>query len=470
MSANAYDLLVSRHPPSAVALVEGDRSVTYGELDELTARIGRLLAERGVSPADRVLTYAPDEILHAAFVLAGLRRGAIVVVGNQLAPASEVAFMRASAGPKLILAGEVTPVGAGDAVISTAELRSQLVGTSPDPHVEAVAPGDPALWQYTQLADGANVPVVHTHRAMEAAANLFPPNHLSLTPEDRCLSVAKLCFGYGFGNSLVFPLAYGATSVLHPGRVDPLTVLDVVTSARPTVFFAVPTFYANLLRVPDVLARHDLSSIRLIVSAGEELSASLANDLMATLRVPLVDGLGSTEMFHIFLGGPVEDGGVLGYPISGNQVRLLDAEGREADEGTLWVQSPYGATEYHGDPERSRRVFVDGWVRVSDRLARRQDGRYAYRGRTDDIIMVSGQKVVLGEVRRTLCEHPSVREARLEIQRTDAGLTRVCARIVLRDVNSKGMALALRRHARSRLLPHKCPAEFVFVEAECSAG
>lgn len=496
---NAFLHLVSRHLEegrgASVALMEGGRRVTYAELDHLSACATSLLLEADVRPGDRVLSFAGDSVELFAFVLAGLRLGAVVVVGNHLSRAPQLRFFCADTEAKVVLVSALTApalVGWSDAPASLRRLWYAGTGELPagvlrleeaiaavPPHAAvADVPGDhPACWQYTHGSDGEELAVIHTHEALIAGSWPFARGRLDMRPEDVCFSLAKLYFGYGFGNSLVFPMSVGASTILYSGRPDVHSILDLVQRERPTIFFGVPTFYQAMLKVPSCAKRYELSSVRVFVSAGEELGASLAEQFHEAFERWLVDGIGSTEMFHIFLSGEPERTrpGSLGTPTPGHEVRLLAPDGRavaDNEVGDVWVRGPHNGIGYARHPERARAVFVDGWVKTGDRMVRDATGEYLYRGRLDNVLMVGGQKVILEEIRQCLLELDVVEDAQVEGAYDDDRICRLLARVRLRETvdASRGSIPALRAHLRERLLPHNWPAKIEIEGAERAPG
>src|SRR5689334_5537845 len=261
------------------------RTVTYAEMADLSARAAGLLKRRGVGRGDRVLFACGDTVETLAMVLGALRRGAISILANPLSPKNDLDELVTLSRPSLLAATAL----------------DELPQAEPEHEVAPTRSEEDAVWQPTLAEDGRTHLVVHPHRALALGAAPFAVDRLKMTHQDRCLSVAELCFGYGFGNSAAFPLSTGACAILNPGRSDVVSMMALVEQERPTLFFGVPTFYSMMLRFPELRERWDLRSVRLWISAGEALSPDLARRCEDLLDRPLVDGFGSTEMFHVFL-------------------------------------------------------------------------------------------------------------------------------------------------------------------------
>ncbi len=495
-TGNVFGALVSRHLAAGhgarPVFRQGGRSWSYEELDHLSARAAGLLHEVGLRAGDRLLTLAGDSVELVAMVLGAFRLGAVAVVGNHLLPAEKMRALCQDTGARALIVSSLSApslsgweecpavVGArwfqGEGTPGALpQLEEALAAAQPYAPVADVPGRHPACWQYTHGADGTELAVVHTHEGLAAGAEPFARARLGMGPDDVIYSVAKLFFGYGFGNSLVFPLLTGACAILYSGRSDVLTVMELVRRERPTLFFGVPTFFASVLKVPTAATRFDVSSVRAFISAGEELSPSLATRFQETFGTSPVNGLGSTEMFHIFMSTAPGQGspGSLGTPAPGHEVRLLDDEGRPVADGAvgeLWCRGPHTGVGYAHHPEHTGRVFVDGWVRTGDLLVREASGEYFFRGRRDALLKVAGQKTLLSEIEHCLRAHASVLDAQVEVASDEDRIRELVARVRLRDGAEPGTAMlrALRTHLREHLLPHSCPSKIVFESASTS--
>jgi benzoate-CoA ligase len=310
---------------------------------------------------------------------------------------------------------------------------------------------------------------VHRHLDLVATAELYARGVLGLSPADRVLSAAKLFFAYGLGNSLTFPLWLGAEVVLHPGRATPEAMFELIRLERPTIFCGVPTLYASMLAHPEL--PRALGSLHLAISAGEALPAALLERWRARFGIPLLDGLGSTELLHIFVSNRREElrPGSSGKPIAGYQVRIVDESGREvADDevGALLAGGPSAALRYHARPELTTRTMISpGWVRTGDSYRRDPDGFLWHVGRTDDLLKVSGQWVSPVEVEAALAQHPAVIEAAVVAYLDADGLTRPRAFVVPAVPAGGDLASELQRYLKTTLAPHKYPRRIDIVDA-----
>ena len=294
---------------------------------------------------------------------------------------------------------------------------------------------------------------------------------LGLREDDVCFSAAKLFFAYGLGNGLSFPLSVGATTILMADRPTPEAVfqrwIGSVGGTRPTIFFCAPTGYAGMLAHPMLPAREAVA-LRLASSAGEALPAELGERFKARFGVDIVDGIGSTEMLHIFLSNRPGDVryGTTGRPVPGYRVELRGDDGREVLEGEpgdLYIQGPSAAMMYWGNREKTRETFQGGWTKSGDKYVRNPDGTYTYGGRSDDMLKVSGIYVSPFEVEATLVQHPAVLEAAVIGVEDAEGLTKTKAFVILKAPGGATEA-ELKAFVKDRLAPYKYPRQIEFVD------
>jgi acyl-coenzyme A synthetase/AMP-(fatty) acid ligase len=333
-----------------------------------------------------------------------------------------------------------------------------------------IASDEIAVLQYTSGSTGQPKGVVHLHGGLLAAPACFGAR-LELTAADRVLSTAKLPFGYGFGNSVLFPLAAGASVVLHPGPPEVHAIADLLRRHRPTVLCAVPAFYAAVLRLPDARDRLDLSSVRLLVSAGEHLPAALAESWADAFGTEILNGLGATECLHIFLATipGTSTRGTSGRPVPHCDVRVVDDAGRDlpaGEAGRLLVRSPMNGAGYWGGPRNGDDTFTAGWVQTGDVVVERPDGEWQHLGRGDDMINAGGFKLAPQEIEAEIARHPEVAECAVVGRRDgDYALEQIVAFVVPRDGAGDAHELerALRRHLRTVLPPPRRPAAIVVI-------
>jgi benzoate-CoA ligase len=460
--------------PDRVAFIEGDRAHTYREVATRAARIGRGLLEAGLAPGDRMALCMHDGVELCCAFLGALQAGLLPMPLNTLLTSSDYAYiLRDSQAAAALVSPPLSAVWSrakGEAGWRGPLWTDPPLAREADPAVERRGAGlDAAFLLYSSGSTGRPKGVVHSHANLLATAESFAKGVLGLAPDDVVYSAAKLFFAYGLGNSLTFPLSVGAVSVLQPERVTPDVVWRVLRGRHVTVFCGVPTLFAALLASPDFPRREDLA-LRLCVSAGEPMPAEISRAWTARTGVEIVDGLGSTEMLHIFLcnrPGEIRHG-VTGRPVPGYEAKLVGEDGDEAapgELGELHVRGPSAALGYWNNPEKTAATFADGWVRTGDKFRRTETGDYVFCGRADDMLKVSGIWVSPAEVENTLIEHEAVHEAAV-VGVTDAhGLVKAKAYVVLAPhlTPSDQLGLELQAFAKSRLAPHKYPRQIEFV-------
>jgi benzoate-CoA ligase len=314
---------------------------------------------------------------------------------------------------------------------------------------------DTCFWQYSSGTTGRPKAVIHLHERAAFPARAYGRHVAAIGPADRVYSTAKLFFSYGLNNSLLIPLATGASVVLDPERFAADRAWRLIADERPTILFAVPAAYAALLASAEAGSRADVASIRLCVSAGEALPVPLAERWRRRFGLAIVDGMGSTEIGYIAISNTVDDvtPGSSGRIVPGYETRVVGADGEDAEEGTLWVRGGSTALGYHDRPDRTAATFRDGWVVTGDRY-RVRDGHYFHLGRDDDMLRVGAQWVSPLEVESVLLSHPAVAECAVVGRADPDGLVRVCAFVVLKGGDASGLAELcaerLPRHKRPR--------------------
>jgi benzoate-CoA ligase family protein len=327
-----------------------------------------------------------------------------------------------------------------------------------------------AFWMYSSGSTGRPKGIVHLQHDMAYSERAYAKNHLKLTPDDICFSVPKMFFAYGFGNSVTFPFSVGAAALLLPGQPKPQAIFDAIARYRPTVFFGLPTLYTSLTKV-DGASDADFSSLRMAVSAAEILSAEVFNGWKTLTGLEIVEGLGSTEVLHIYLSNRMDKKkpGAAGLRVPGYEIALRDSDGNDVGdntEGILWVRGDSNTPLYWNSPDKSAETIRDGgWIYTGDRFVRDADGFYFFRGRADDLIKISGQWVYPLEVELCLAEHPDVREcAVFAAELPDRRMT-LKAVVVMNETVGDGTATTktLQDFVKAKLLPYKYPREIKFV-------
>jgi benzoate-CoA ligase len=339
------------------------------------------------------------------------------------------------------------------------------------PAAKAAATGcdDIAFWLYSSGSTGKPKGTVHTHANLYWTAELYAKPILGIAESDVVFSAAKLFFAYGLGNGLTFPLSVGATAILMAERPTADAIFARLVKHRPTVFYGVPTLYANMLVSPNLPARADVA-IRICTSAGEALPREIGERFTAHFGCEILDGIGSTEMLHIFLSnraGAVEYG-TTGRPVPGYEVELRDDAGHavpDGEVGDLFIKGPSAAVMYWNNREKSRATFLGEWIRSGDKYCRLPNGCYVYAGRSDDMLKVSGQYVSPVEVEMVLVQHDAVLEAAV-VGVDHGGLVKTRAFVVLKREFTPSEILAdeLKAFVKDRLAPHKYPRDIVFAD------
>jgi benzoate-CoA ligase family protein len=489
---NAASYFVDRHVVEgrgariAHRMTEG--ALTWAAVAASSNRFGNALRALGVEIEQRVLLVLDDTPALAAAFWGTAKIGAVAVPVNPLMTADDYAFLLNDSRAKVaVVEARVLPrvqavrgrcpflraivvagrlAGDGVALDGLLEDASDVLDAAPTDD------DDVMYWGYTSGSTGPPKAAVHSHAHFRAAAELVGLGVFGLGPDDLVFSASKIYFAFGLGNTLYFPAAAGAASLLIPARVEPEDALAIITRERPTVFFTVPTLYARMVSVPDAARRFDLSSLRLCVSSGEALPPALFDAWGETFGLTLHDVVGSTEALHDFIAsrpGRVRRGTV-GEVVPGFEARLVDDEGVDVppgEVGHLMIKGPTTAPYYWHRPERTQATMLGEWLRTGDMMSRAADGYFRFAGRGDDMLRVSGQWVAPAEVEGRLAEHPLVLEAAVAGSNGSGGLIEPRAWVVLRDGATATPALEQELDAwlRARLAHYKVPRHVEFVTA-----
>ncbi|HEX4834643.1 MAG TPA: benzoate-CoA ligase family protein [Trebonia sp.] len=507
---NACDYLLDRRLATGdgdrVALAGAQGDITYAGLHDRVCRTAAGLRAAGLQPEQRVLLLMADSPAFVVTYLAAMRIGAVPVpASTMLRPDGVAELLRDSRARFLAVTGEFAATAAraaaqapelaglltAAAVSGTApgdegagiaggaipaglavHALADLARSAPDESVYGTSADSPAFWLYTSGTTGTPKGAMHRHGAIEVVCEAYGARVLGIRPGDRCLSAAKAFFAYGLGNSVLFPLSAGAASVLCAPPARPDLVAEAVAAHGPTLFFAGPTFFAAMLRAG--LPAGALRGVRLAASAGEALPASLYARWTGHFGVDIIDGIGMTEMLHIFLSnapGQVRPG-TTGRAVPGYELKLVDedtglAAGDDAP-ATLFVRGASAATGYWSRYDASRQVFQGEWLRTGDTYVRDADGYYTCLGRTGDMIKASGIWVSPMEVEERLAAHPAVSQA-VVIAAPDAdGLEKPVAYVILAPGQVAGQTVTedeLIEHCRAYLPSFKRPRKVVFTDA-----
>lgn len=462
-------------------------TISYGALAALTGRVGSALRELGVEPEQRVAILLPDSPEFVATFLGAIRIGAVAVPLSTVLRPAEQAELLAHCRAVALVVDRALLDGLRPGLIGLAHLRRTIVvgGTAPDAIafdlIRTSAPlelapadtdeDDMAFWQYSSGTTGRPKAVVHLQHDLIAATESYGPAILDMTDDDRSYSIPKLFFSYGLGNSLAFPLRYGACAILDPGRPEPRRVFALVARERPTIFYAVPTAYAALLAAAEAdAAMADLSSVRRCISAGEALPAAIFERWRARFGLEILDGIGSTEIGYICISNRPGQArpGTSGRVLPGYEAKVADADGRPVptgEIGDLWVKGASTFAGYWNDRERTAQALRGEWVVTGDTYAVDAEGYFRYAGRTDDMLKVGGIWVSPIEVEAALAAHPAVLECAVVGRPDGDGLTKPAAFVVLTDRGREGddLAAELVAFVAERIAPYKRPRWVHFV-------
>jgi benzoate-CoA ligase len=465
-----------------VAYRDDTRSITYGELAERVDRAANALRGLGVEPEQRVVLCMVDTIDLPTMFLGAIKAGIVPIpINTMMAPQDYDYILRDSRARVLIVSKELHPriepilraqptlkhviiSGGGDA-----PLDKLLTAAAPKAEAADTTPDDVAFWLYSSGSTGTPKGVVHLQAHPTLTAELYGKPVLGITENDIAFSAAKLFFAYGLGNSLTFPMAVGATTILTTERPTPAHVAHILRMHKPTIFYGVPTLYAAMLAANDMPSRDEVA-LRRCASAGEALPEQIGLKWRERFGIDILDGIGSTEMLHIFLSnrpGEVRYG-TTGKPVPGYRVRLVDDDNNPVptgEIGELQVAGPTSAPYYWNNRERSRHTFMGPWTRSGDKY-REEDGHYIYCGRTDDMLKVGGIYVSPFEVEGALSSHDAVLECAVVGAEDEAKLIKPKAFVVLKQGHAPTPALAdaLKDHVKSRLAPYKYPRWIEFIE------
>ncbi|TME54878.1 MAG: benzoate-CoA ligase family protein [Chloroflexi bacterium] len=455
-----------------VAIHSAGGDVTYRELFELSCGAARTLAELGVRREERVVIVAFDSPGWVAAFLGAIRMGAVPVPVNPLLQRSEDYdhYIEDSLARVVVVDGateEKLKPAADRAGHKPHLLRAGQIAVEDDVDPAPTRRDDMAFWLYSSGSTGKPKAVVHLQHDIPYTCVTYAEQVLGITEGDTTFSTTGLFHAYGFGNNLTFPYWVGATTVLHAGRHTPATVLETIEKRRPTLFFSAPTLYNAILNF-DASHDRDLSSIRHCVAAAEALPAEVWRRWKDAYGLTILDGVGSTEMLHIYCSNRLDDvrPGSSGKPVPGYELKILDDEGElvAADEaGDLYVKGDSALALYWAQHERSKRSILGDWFFTGDRYRVDADGFYWYEGRSDDMIKVSGLWASPIEIEAILLEHPSVDESAvvgIEVE----GFTRIKAFVIAKGgAGGDALAADLQEHCKSRLQRYQYPHIIEFV-------
>lgn len=480
---NAAEIMVDRN----VVLGYGDkdafrdtnRSLTYGSLQTATNQVANLLTGLGVDRETRVALLLLDTVDYPCVFWGAIRAGIVPVCLNTLLTVEQYLYMlNDSRAQVLVVSAPLLPVVAplfdqlpflrhvivsdGDNIEhpDLAALMSEAGDTFETAQTSA---DEVAFWLYSSGSTGAPKGVLHVHTSPAYVADHYAKNVLGIRHDDVCFSAAKLFFAYGLGAGMAIPMSVGATTVLLPDRPTAASVLDMLHHFNPTLFFGVPTLYAAMLAEDACVPDNSSNRLRLCISAGEGLPEDVGKSWQDRMGVPVLDGIGSTEMLHVFLSNRPDNirYGSSGREIEGYRLRLVDDDGQDVPNGELGellVSGGSAGDGYWNQRAKSRATFAGEWTHTGDKYTRDDDGYYYYSGRTDDMFKVSGRWVSPFEVEQSIVAHPAVIEAAVVAHEDADGLIKPKAFVILKDSEgADGLFEEIKEHVKATVGVWKYP-------------
>ena len=469
-----------------VAICYGDQEISYSQVAEQVNRAGNAFRELGVEIENRVMLILFDcpELVYSFW--GAMKIGAVPVPVNTLMKPSDYQYLLNDSRAKVAVVSEALLPAIEPVLDTSPYLREVVVVGEAGKHraFDDLVSGQPAtleaartnkddvaFWLYTSGTTGMPRAAVHLHHDMVYCTELYAKPILGITENDRTFSIAKLFFAYGLGNALYFPFAVGATTILFPGRPEPKAVFDVVARHRPTVFYGVPTAYAGMLHAAEQGAGADMSSVRIAVSAGESLPASIYQRWLERFGVQILDGIGSTEILHIFLSNRENEvrPGSSGKVVPGYEAKIVGDAGEpmpQGEIGNLMIKGESICAYYWCKHDQTKRAIQGQWMRTGDKYHVDEDGYFWYDGRSDDMLKVGGIWVSPMEVEAAIVEHPDVLECAVVAQQDDDALVKPKAYVVLKDGENgrNDTAKGIQDFVKGRIAPYKYPRWVEFVD------
>jgi len=464
-----------RGAKAAIRTVDGE-TVTYAELAERVNRAGNALLALGLKPGDRMMMVVKDCPAFFYLFWGAIKAGIVPIPPNTLLRAADYAYMFEDSGCALVVystefASEIEPAlkQAPVKALTVDAFLAEMAKASPELEARLAAPTDDCFWLYSSGSTGRPKGAVHAHRDMVVTSELYGVRVLGVGENDVSFSTAKLFFAYGLGNAMTFPLWTGSTAILDDRRPTPDSTFETIERFRPTLYYGVPALYAPMLVALDARPRK-LDSIRACVSAAEPLPAHIFQRWKEHTGTVILDGIGSTECLHIFIGNRLDHykPGTSGKAVPGYEVKVVDDRRqpvKKGESGALWIRSESAAKYYWNKPEKTAETMVDGWLNTGDTYREDEDGFLVYEGRSDDMMKVGGIWCSPIEIESCLITHPAVLEAAV-VGHPDADqLIKPKALVVLKQTGGGGAALSeeLAALCKKTLAPYKYPRWIEYV-------
>ena len=487
---NAAIYFVDRHARGSTAeksaFIESDgRNITYSGLKSRTDKMVGLCKTHGLRREDRVAMLVLDTIEFPVIFLGSMKAGVVPIALNTLLSTDVYDTILGDSRPRALfvsveLLAVVAPILGNHPHLEKIfviddngehlDFNTELEAADAGECVQASA-DECAFWLYSSGSTGKPKGVRHVHGSLQYTADTYGSQVLGIRSDDIVFSAAKLFFAYGLGNSLSFPMSVGATTILYKGRPTPDAVVDVIEKHKPTIFCGVPTLYAATIPYLQKLDALPDAPIRACISAGEALPEEVGKQWHNLWKVDILDGVGSTEMLHIFLSNAPGNVvyGTSGTAVPGYELRLVDEAGNDVKDtenvGELLVCGESAASDYWNQREKSRSTFEGKWTRTGDKYTKTKDGRFVYCGRTDDMFKVSGIWVSPFEVEQALVSHESVMEAAVVPAEDDEGLQKPKAFVILNEgASADNLRESLKEHVKEKIGKWKYPRWVEVVE------